>query len=117
MTEGNRSLEGWVPETPDEASLRAALEKAFDYRGDVTCELADGSSLVGYLFNRNFAASPAYIEVYPAEDGARPRRLELAQINALRFSGRDMADGRSWEAWVARQAAEKAREAAGDTEG
>ena len=107
MNDDSNSLEGWAPETPDEAALRGALEKAFDYRGDVTCELADGTSLVGYLFNRNFAASPAYIEVYPAKDGARPRRLELKQINALRFSGRDMADGRSWEAWVAKQEAEK----------
>ena len=29
-------LEGWVPELASDAEVREALEKAFDYRGDVT---------------------------------------------------------------------------------
>ena len=29
-------LEGWVPELASEAEIREALEKAFDYRGDVS---------------------------------------------------------------------------------
>jgi hypothetical protein len=29
-------LEGWTPELASEAEIREALEKAFDYRGDVT---------------------------------------------------------------------------------
>jgi len=29
-------IEGWVPELANETELREALEKAFDYRGDVT---------------------------------------------------------------------------------
>ena len=29
-------LEGWVPELATEDELREALEKAFDYRGDIT---------------------------------------------------------------------------------
>ena len=30
------NLEGWVPELASEAEIREALEKAFDYRGDIT---------------------------------------------------------------------------------
>ena len=34
-------LEGWVPELAGEDELRKALEKAFDYRGDVTHHAQD----------------------------------------------------------------------------
>ena len=36
-------LEGWVPELATDAEVREALEKAFDYRGDVTITRKDGS--------------------------------------------------------------------------
>ena len=43
-------LEGWVPELASDAEVREALEKAFDYRGDVTITRKDGSAVTGYLF-------------------------------------------------------------------
>ena len=30
------NLQGWIPELATEADIRAVIEKAFDYRGDVT---------------------------------------------------------------------------------
>ena len=36
------NLEGWIPELASEAEVREALEKAFDYRGDVTVTRKDG---------------------------------------------------------------------------
>jgi hypothetical protein len=45
-------LEGWVPELASEAEVREALEKAFDYRGDVTLTRKDGSKVEGYLYDR-----------------------------------------------------------------
>ncbi len=36
-------LEGWVPEFASEQDLREALERAFDYRGDVLITRKDGS--------------------------------------------------------------------------
>ena len=36
-------LEGWIPALATEAEIREALEKAFDYRGDVTITRKDGS--------------------------------------------------------------------------
>src|SRR5271163_1120213 len=60
-------LEGWVPELATEAEVREALEKAFDYRGDVTIARKDGSKLEGYLFDRRSGASLAssFIRIIP----------------------------------------------------
>ena len=48
----HEQLEGWVPELAGEEEVRQALEKAFDYRGDVTITLKNGSKLEGYIFDR-----------------------------------------------------------------
>src|SRR5919204_29783 len=45
-------IEGWVPELASEDDLRDALEKAFDYRGDVTITLKNGNTVEGYVFDR-----------------------------------------------------------------
>src|SRR5882762_10930063 len=44
-------LEGWIPTLATDAEIREALEKAFDYRGDVTISFKDGSHIVGYHFS------------------------------------------------------------------
>src|SRR6202142_877447 len=60
-------LEGWIPELATEDELRAALEKAFDYRGDVTITRKEGSKLEGYLFDRRSGASLAdsFVRIIP----------------------------------------------------
>lgn len=81
--------------------LREEIEKAFDYRGDVTLVLADGSTLEGYVFDRHVGSSleDSYVRVIPK--GQRAKVLTpLANIREVNFSGRDMAAGKSWEAWV-----------------
>src|ERR1700753_2038991 len=50
-------LEGWIPALATEAEIREALEKAFDYRGDITITKKDGSQVVGYLFDRQRGTS------------------------------------------------------------
>jgi hopanoid biosynthesis associated radical SAM protein HpnH len=85
--------------------LPAALEQAFDYRGDVTLTLHNGESIEGYIFDRDPAASTVRILSKPA--GARIA-VKYAEVAALSFTGRDMADGRSWEAWVKKYAERKA---------
>ena len=101
-----RSLEGWAPVLGQGVSLDEVVDLAFDYRGDVTIELAEGGTLVGYLFNRDREASPPYAEVVGA-DGAS-RTIRYADIRGVRFTGRDTAAGTSWQAWKERKAAEKA---------
>ena len=101
-----QSLEGWAPVLGQGVSLEEVVDLAFDYRGDVTLDLADGGTLVGYLFNRDREASPPYAEVVGA-DGAS-RTIPYPEIRGLRFTGRDTAADTSWQAWKERKAVAKA---------
>jgi hypothetical protein len=102
-------LEGWVPQLATEAEVREALEKAFDYRGDITITRKDGSKLEGYLFDRRSGASLAesFVRVIPANDKSKVN-VAYSEIAALAFSGRDTAAGKTFEAWVAKYWAKKA---------
>ena len=40
----HEKLEGWVPALASDEETRKALEKAFDYRGDVTITRKDGTT-------------------------------------------------------------------------
>jgi Zn/Cd-binding protein ZinT len=95
------NLEGWVPELADEGDLRKALEKAFDYRGDVTLTLKSGERIEAYIFNRSTGASLAdsYVQ-YFTPNAADKRKVSYAEIARLEFSGKDRAAGKHWEAWV-----------------
>src|SRR6202050_3423744 len=53
----HEKLEGWIPQLASDEEIRVALEKAFDYRGDVTITRKDGSKIEGYLFDRRTAAT------------------------------------------------------------
>jgi len=95
------SLEGWIPKLASDAELREALEKAFDYRGDVTLTLHDGTRLEGYLFDRQSGSSleTSFVRLLP-KDSSQRIKISYREIGALAFSGRDTAAGKSWEAWV-----------------
>ena len=103
------SLQGWVPSVTDESELRAALEQAFDYRGDVTITLKSGEAIVGYVFDRRPGKSLAdsYVRILP-EDSPKKRDIAYAEIAGLAFTGRDSAVGKSWEAWVKKYNGKKA---------
>jgi hypothetical protein len=94
-------IEGWIPELATEAELRDALEKAFDYRGDVTITRKDGSRVEGYIFDRRNGATLAdsVVRLIP-QNSAEKISIPYSDIAALAFSGRDTAAGKSWEAWV-----------------
>jgi len=107
MTMKFESLEGFVhePHTPDE--LAHVVELAFDYRGDVTIALRDGTERMGYLSNRRADVAEPFVELLePA--AADPVTVRYAEIRAIRFSGRDPAAGNSYAAWLQRKAAAKA---------
>lgn len=91
----HENLQGKVFEAASEEELREALEKAFDYRGDVTITLKNGSSIEGYIFDRNHSQ----VRLFP-KDNPTKISIEYANIAGLAFTGRDTAAGKSWEAWV-----------------
>ena len=84
-----------------EEEVRLGLEKAFDYRGDVTITRRDGTQLSGYMFDRKSAKTLADSLVRIIPTGTTQRvSLPYTEIAGLVFSGRDTAAGKSWEAWV-----------------
>ena len=97
----HETVQGWIPQLASEEELRIALEKAFDYRGDVTLTLKDSSKVEGYIFDRTSgpSLSTSYVRVLP-KDGGQKVKIAYADIAALAFTGRDTAAGKSWEAWV-----------------
>lgn len=105
----HEQLEGWIPQLASEEDLRQALEKAFDYRGDITITRKDGSKIEGYLFDRRTAVTlkDSVVRLYP-KNSEEKVRISYADIAALAFTGRDTAAGRSWEAWIKKYAAKKA---------
>ncbi|HEY1656815.1 MAG TPA: hypothetical protein VGG14_00595 [Candidatus Sulfotelmatobacter sp.] len=105
----HEQLEGWIPSLASDEEIRVALEKAFDYRGDVTITRKDGSKVEGYLFDRRSGTTlkDSLVRLYPR--GSNEKVLvSYADIAALAFTGRDTAAGKSWEAWMTKYAARKA---------
>lgn len=94
-------LEGWIPELASETEVRDALEKAFDYRGDVTLRLKNGNQIEGYLFDRRTGPTLAasVVRIIPTKDKTRVS-VAYSEIAAITFSGRDTAAGKTFEAWV-----------------
>ena len=109
----HEKLEGWIPKLASDEEIRVALEKAFDYRGDVTITCKDGSTIEGYLFDRRTGATlkDSVVRLYPKNSNEKIS-ISYADIAALAFTGRDTAAGKSWEAWMKKYAAKKA---AGET--
>jgi hypothetical protein len=97
----HENLQGrtWQPTSEDE--LREGLEKAFDYRGDVTITRKDGSTVEGYIFDRRAAAtlSQSVIRLFPRGESTK-LSIPYSEIAGLAFTGRDTAAGKSWEAWL-----------------
>ncbi|MFZ3263038.1 MAG: hypothetical protein WA172_03490 [Terriglobales bacterium] len=95
------NLQGWIPELASEADIRAVIEKAFDYRGDITVTRKDGSQITGYLFDRRIGKtlSDSVIRLMLATTNDRPA-IPYAEIAGIAFTGRDTAAGKSYEAWV-----------------
>lgn len=93
-----------------ETELAALIEKAFDYRGDVTVDLKDGRQVAGYLSNRNFKGAAhcrePFIELMVA-DQPELACIPCREIASIRLTGEDTAAGKSWEEWVAKQEAKK----------
>jgi hypothetical protein len=105
----HENLQGWVPALASDEEIRKALEKAFDYRGDVTITCKDGSTVEGYLFDRKTGPtlSDSLVRVLPKASNQR-LMIPYSDIAALAFTGRDTAAGKSWEAWVKKYVEKKA---------
>ncbi len=95
------NLQGWIPQLATEAEVRTVIEKAFDYRGDITITRKDGSEITGYLFDRRIGPTleTSIVRLMLATSNERPQ-IPYSEIAAIAFTGRDTAAGKSYEAWV-----------------
>ena len=110
----HENLEGWIPSVSTEAEIRDALEKAFDYRGDLTITLKSGQKIEGYLFDRKIkgpSLAECFVRLMP-KDGSGKVSVPYSEVAALAFTGRDTAAGKSFAAWVKKYNEKKA---AGET--
>ncbi|MEP6645200.1 MAG: hypothetical protein ABJA69_11930 [Acidobacteriaceae bacterium] len=105
----HEKLQGWIPALATEDEIRSALEKAFDYRGDITLTKKDGTKIEGYLYDRRSGTTLAasLVRVLPANGSPRVS-ISFADIAALAFTGRDTAAGISFEAWTNKYKEKKA---------
>jgi hypothetical protein len=106
----HENLEGWIPALATVSEIHEALEKAFDYRGDLTITLKSGQKIEGYLFDRRMNGprlSDCFARVMP-KDSADKISVTYSEIAALAFSGRDTAAGKSFAAWVKKYNEKKA---------
>jgi hypothetical protein len=94
-------LEGWVPDLATDAEVRDALEKAFDYRGDITITRKDSTKVQGYLFDRRTGPTltESLIRIIPTGESTR-LNIAYSDIAAIAFTGRDTAAGKTFDAWV-----------------
>lgn len=105
----HENLQGqtWPAET--EEDLRTGLEKAFDYRGDVTITRRDGTVVEGYLFDRRSGVTlhDSYVRIMP-QNTTDKLKIRYSEIGGIAFTGRDTASGKSWDAWVKKYLEKKA---------
>ena len=103
------SLQGAVFTFQSETDRIEGIDKAFDYRGDVTISLQN-EQIEGYIFNREPEANPPRIQVF-VKGSEEPRIIPYADVTAIAFTGKDTADGKSWDAWVSKKESERKAEA------
>jgi hypothetical protein len=97
----HEQLEGWIPTLASDDDLRQTLEKALDYRGDVTLTLKNGERFDAYIFNRCSVPllADSWVQ-YFTPDAPEKRKVSYAEIARIEFSGKDRAAGKHWEDWV-----------------
>jgi hypothetical protein len=106
----HENLEGSIPSIATDDEIRAALEKAFDYRGDVTITRKDDTKIEGYIFDRRSngkTLADCAVRLFP-KDRDEKISIPYADIARLEFTGKDTAAGKSFETWVKKYQEKKA---------
>jgi hypothetical protein len=106
----HEQLEGWIPPLASDDEIRTAFEKAFDYRGDVSLTLKDGSKVEGYIFDRRSngkTLADCAVRLFPKSED-RKISVSYADVARVEFTGKDTAAGKSFETWVKKYAEKKA---------
>ena len=101
LLEKQHSVAGQSLDLTDETAAFDILEKAFDYRGDVTLTLKDGRTVAGYLFDRRKGTTLADSSIRLMGAASDDKiTVRYADVKHIAFSDRDPAAGKSFETWV-----------------
>ena len=97
----HQQLEDWIPTLASEEDLRQALDKALDYRGDITLTLKSGERIEAFIFNCQTGPTLAdsFLQYYTPSSNEK-RKVSYADIARVEFTGKDRAAGKHWEDWV-----------------
>lgn len=68
----------------------ALVERAFQYRGDVTVSTHEGGSVTGFLFNRNTRVEEPFVQLFETDSG-QEIVVPYHEIADIGFTGRDAA--------------------------
>jgi hypothetical protein len=109
-TIGCSDLEGKTITPGNREELNEAVRLAFDYRGDVTLNLKDGSAVEGFVFNHDAAAGSIQVFVKEGKESL-PRAVRHEEVASVAFTGADVAFGKSWDDWQAKSARQREAEA------
>lgn len=90
---------GFRADRSDESTFAGAVAAAVDYRGDVTLVLDDDSVIETYVFDLSGDMETGSIGCMSREDDT-PNRLETSRIQGIEFSGKDTAEGKSFDTWI-----------------
>ena len=100
----------------DPPRVQDAAARALDFRGDVTIELLEGRTIVGYVFDATLQPpAVASVRVLHHDSDIR-ERIALASIRSIELTGKDAALGRSWETWIRQYAARRSASESESTE-
>ena len=87
--------------------LERKIDAAYDYRGHVTLSLQDGSSVEGFVFNREFdnpkLERDNFIEIN-LKDSEERRKIFITDIKDAAMTGEDAAAGNSYEDYLRKKA-------------
>lgn len=106
---GPESLQGMNFQCQNDRDRIEAIDKAFDYRGDVTLTLSNGTVVEGYMFNRISRPPHPHVQMF-LKGEEKETKIPYADVQSIAFTGKDPADGKSWQAWMAKKDAERKAE-------
>ena len=102
MLTDSSPTQGTVAEAAPES-----FQAAFDYRGDVTLEFREGGSIEGFVAN----LKEKELELWNRGQ-VSTERIALDRIQRVSFTGRDTADGRTFQTWQKKREAEATAQSA-----
>ena len=97
--------QGMTIDRSDEGTFRSGLDAVVDYRGDVTLVTDDGTTLECFVFSRSTTGEDALLCMIKNQE--QPKSVPIEAIREIQFSGKDTAEGKTFERWIERYVQKK----------